>query len=272
MKISSFLTDRAEVKRMSGQVILTGSLLALYFWQISGPVSIAVSLWGVGVFAILISTWVIHVVPLRSPVNSLTINLAISFLFFLLGNLLQSKFTFEIIEQIGKAPSPDGLNGQAQVVTAAVVVFSGWEFFFIYIFNAFLGYIKFFQHTSEKQGVSSSSVSPDKFSIRQGGKIHLLSYSDVHCVEASGNYLNIFINDQKFLARMSLTEWLSGAPQKNFIRVHRSFIVNKNFARELRPTVDGLPLIVLSNDKQVKIGRQYKSKALNALGIQYSSQ
>lgn len=62
--------------------------------------------------------------------------------------------------------------------------------------------------------------------VKEGGSTLRIPHTDIQYIESSGNYINIHTKTQKILSRQSL-EWAEGQlPEHQFLRVHRSFIVN----------------------------------------------
>jgi two-component system LytT family response regulator len=54
---------------------------------------------------------------------------------------------------------------------------------------------------------------------------------------------------------------------KQFIRVHRSAIVNIEYVRSLNSELGRFSLLQLDNGEEVKIGQSYKAQLLSALGV-----
>ncbi|MFC6101903.1 LytR/AlgR family response regulator transcription factor [Olivibacter domesticus] len=49
---------------------------------------------------------------------------------------------------------------------------------------------------------------------------------DIYYLEATGNYVTFINKDQSIISRMTLTECIDLLPKEQFIRIHRSFIIN----------------------------------------------
>lgn len=60
-----------------------------------------------------------------------------------------------------------------------------------------------------------------------------LSFDDIVYIEASSNYINIFTKTQKVITRQSL-EWAEmELPENQFMRIHRSYIVNLRIVQRI---------------------------------------
>ena len=101
----------------------------------------------------------------------------------------------------------------------------------------------------------------DYFFIKADGKIYKLLYNDILLAEAKGNYTKIVCTDLTLLPNMSFTAFESLLPADLFIRVHRSFIINKSKIDHITGNTVEIMKI------QVPIGVNYKEPFLKALGL-----
>ncbi len=63
--------------------------------------------------------------------------------------------------------------------------------------------------------------------VKDGFNTVKVQLSSILYVKSDGNYVDVFTIDKKFSIRMSLDTFLNEVNDSNFIRVHRSYIVNK---------------------------------------------
>lgn len=268
MNIWIMRMGKTEHLRIIIQTIVTGLVLGIFVFGNGGTGSVFIKLLAASIISILLSTLIVDRFGLNTVLNSVVINLIVAFLFFFVGMLLQDQFSFERSEMSAVDPAIVDAAGKplgSKVIAASVLVFSGWEFFCLYIINAVLAYLKFLRN--DKIESQPEVNMREKFSVKQGNKTHFIAYQDVYCVEASGNYLNIFDSNGKYVVRMSLSDWYATSGKDYFIRVHRSFIINSNHIREMLSSADGLPIFVLKNEMKVKLGKQYKDDTLRKLGV-----
>ena len=66
----------------------------------------------------------------------------------------------------------------------------------------------------------------DYLFVRNNDKLVKVEIKDIFYIEAERNYCRIYSKDKEYLLVMTLKEMDEKLPQKHFIRVHRSFIVN----------------------------------------------
>ena len=90
--------------------------------------------------------------------------------------------------------------------------------------------------------MSSAEVQPQHLLIRADYKLHKIELDDIKLIEGLDDYVQIHLkNETKITARSSMKNILEKLPAKDFIRVHRSYIlpvklikgiVNKNIHLE----------------------------------------
>lgn len=82
---------------------------------------------------------------------------------------------------------------------------------------------------------------------------------EVKYLKADRNYVEFHINDKSVIDRNKLSSVMKLLPP-NFIRVHRSYIINKNFIKSRTSTV-----ITLVSDIEIPLSRLYKEKVTQEL-------
>jgi len=88
-----------------------------------------------------------------------------------------------------------------------------------------------FAALNEKQEVTTDNsleVLQDRIFVRHHGKMEKLMLNDILYVEADRNYCTIVLRTGKHLLASTLKSMESKLPDNQFLRVHRSFIVNIN--------------------------------------------
>ncbi len=101
----------------------------------------------------------------------------------------------------------------------------------------------------------------DYFFIKADGKIYKLLYNEILFAEAKGNYTKIVCTEYVLLPNMSFSSFESLLPDNLFIRVHRSFIINKSKINH----IEGNTIEI--QQTQIPIGTNYKEAFLKALGL-----
>ncbi|WP_299553542.1 LytTR family DNA-binding domain-containing protein [Seonamhaeicola sp.] len=91
--------------------------------------------------------------------------------------------------------------------------------------------------------------------------MHKIVLDTIIYIESDRNYITLVTQTQKFSFIDSLKNWAEKLRGKQFIQVHKSFIINSEFVDKISGNT-----VFLSGYK-IPIGRTYKPNLLNALGI-----
>jgi len=99
---------------------------------------------------------------------------------------------------------------------------------------------------------------PDRIVVRSGSTTFFVKLEDIQWLEASGNYVRLHTpaRDPRALVRETLAhlaEWLP----PNFLRVHRSAIVNLDAVAEVRTLPSGDGEIALKTGARVALSRRH---------------
>ncbi len=92
-----------------------------------------------------------------------------------------------------------------------------------------------------------------RIAIRSGSKIHVISADDMVYIEADGDYVKIHIKDASYLKEKTMKFFESHLDPKQFIRIHRSYIVNVNMIQRLEYYDKENYVAVLKNNIQLKV-------------------
>lgn len=104
-------------------------------------------------------------------------------------------------------------------------------------------------------GARTRATPPRRIGVRNGAKITLVDVDAIDWVEASGDYARIHSGKHRYLVsqRMHALERLLEA--REFVRVHRSLIVNVRRVRELHRDADGGGTLVLTDGVRLRVAR-----------------
>jgi two-component system LytT family response regulator len=100
-------------------------------------------------------------------------------------------------------------------------------------------------------------VYADRIPVKTENKIVLVPVNEVLFIEADKNYAIINLKDKSYRMRITLNELEKRLSSDLFIRVHKSFILNKSFVLELEPTFNQEYIVRLSNNKKIPTGKAY---------------
>jgi len=112
-----------------------------------------------------------------------------------------------------------------------------------------------------------NTVRLNRVPIRTGSRTVLLAPKEILWLEASANYVDVCTAAAKFTTRSTLAAIVSRLPSESFLRIHRSFVVNIDHARELIHCGNGEAVLVMSNRRELPIGKTYKDTLESRLSL-----
>jgi two-component system LytT family response regulator len=94
-----------------------------------------------------------------------------------------------------------------------------------------------------------------RFAVRSDGRVRFVPVTDVDWIEADGNYMILHVGDVQHRLRASLAGLTSGLDPKQFVRIHRSVIVNVGRIREVQPWFGGDHIAILQTGAKLRVSR-----------------
>jgi len=95
--------------------------------------------------------------------------------------------------------------------------------------------------------------------IRSIGRVQLVEVAQIDWLEASGNYVEIHAGPQSFLHRERLRVLEGQLDPAQFVRIHRSTIVQRSAVKELRPLPGGDYSVILWSGAPLRMSRTYRA-------------
>jgi two-component system LytT family response regulator len=116
------------------------------------------------------------------------------------------------------------------------------------------------------ESVAARSNYVDQLPVSDNGRIFLVKVRDIHWIEAAGNYARIHAAGRSHEVRETLTSLEGKLNPKDFLRIHRSAIVNIQFVKEIHPWFHGYHLVLLENGRKLRMSR-YQHEVAERLGL-----
>lgn len=116
------------------------------------------------------------------------------------------------------------------------------------------------QEANPAKGANSApSLYTNRIVFKSRGRILFLPVSDIRWIGAEGNYVRLCTANETHLLRETMAHLESRLDPRGFLRVHRSFIVNLKYVKEVRRQANGDSVVLLDTGQQVAMGRSYRS-------------
>jgi two-component system LytT family response regulator len=117
--------------------------------------------------------------------------------------------------------------------------------------------------SSEKSGGDAGPATRIVFKSR--GRILFLPVADIRWIGAEENYVRLCTGPETHLLRETMSHLEGRLDSRVFLRVHRSFIVNLNYVKEVRTEQDGESVVVMTDGQKVAMSRAYRSRIMGSL-------
>jgi two-component system LytT family response regulator len=96
--------------------------------------------------------------------------------------------------------------------------------------------------------------------IKTAGRVVLVDMDEIDWVEAAGNYVELKTSSGCYLTREAIGRLSERLDPGQFVRIHRSVIVNLRRIKELQPCNRGEYMVILKDGKQLSCSRSYRAK------------
>ncbi len=113
----------------------------------------------------------------------------------------------------------------------------------------------------ESTRFNESTKSPEKdfIFVKSDRKNHKIQFSEILYVESIKDYIKIYTINKRVIVKNTLKAFASALPIKNFIRIHRSYLINLDFVTAY--TANDIEI----GTTEIPIGISYKQKVFERL-------
>jgi two-component system LytT family response regulator len=112
----------------------------------------------------------------------------------------------------------------------------------------------------------SESFTQKRLVIKTDGRFLFLDQNEILWLEAQGNYVQIYTNQNPVLMRCGISA-MEKELAPNFVRISRSTIVNLNHVREMRPWMRGNYQVVMTDGSQLTLTNGFRNRFNDLIGI-----
>jgi DNA-binding LytR/AlgR family response regulator len=110
-----------------------------------------------------------------------------------------------------------------------------------------------------------TSSGDEEIFIKKGSSLVKLKLRDIVFVEALENYVTLNTNTDKFTIHFTMKAIENQLPSGVFIRVHRSFIINKSMIQAIKE--NSLDITIGNTVKNIPVGKSFKDTLLNDINV-----
>lgn len=99
-----------------------------------------------------------------------------------------------------------------------------------------------------------------RLAVKTSGKVVFLRPDEIDWVEAAGNYVKLHVGADAHLYRESMKNMEARLEGGQFVRIHRSAIVNVDRIRELQPWFHGEYVVILQGGVRLMASRVFSDR------------
>jgi len=96
--------------------------------------------------------------------------------------------------------------------------------------------------------------------VKSQGRVVFLKMDEIDWIEAAANYVRLQAGPQSYLMREGISHIAARLDPSQFLRIHRSIIVNVQRIKELQPCNRGEYMVILTNGKELSCSRSYRPR------------
>lgn len=111
----------------------------------------------------------------------------------------------------------------------------------------------------------SSNSGDEEIFIKKGSSLVKLKLKEIIYIEALENYVNLNTRDDKFTIHFTMKAIENQLPSGVFVRVHRSYIINKSMIQAIKE--NSLDLVVGDTIKNIPVGKSFRDTLLNDINV-----
>jgi len=117
-------------------------------------------------------------------------------------------------------------------------------------------------HRMEARGAHAEARQTRRLTLKCGGRVIRLDAREFQTAKGAGNYVEVSTGAGEHLARMTLSELETQLSEAGIdaVRVHRSWLVNRDRIAEIVPTGEGDVILVLESGARIPGSRRYRDR------------
>ncbi len=113
----------------------------------------------------------------------------------------------------------------------------------------------------------SNASSTERIVIKIGGKIRIIYLHEILYLEAADDYVKVHIKEGSFLKNKTMSYFEATLPPHQFVRTHRSFIVNVQEITRIDPYEKENYLVILKSGPRIPVSKNGYAKLKSILGL-----
>ncbi|GAB3020216.1 LytR/AlgR family response regulator transcription factor [Bowmanella dokdonensis] len=108
----------------------------------------------------------------------------------------------------------------------------------------------------------------ERLAIRSMGHVQFIPVTTIIWIKGAGNYLELHCQDKTYLHRESMAVLEQSLDARQFLRVHRSAMINLDHLMAINSELGRFNNIEMSNGDEVRIGQCYRQSLFRQIGLE----
>jgi two-component system, LytTR family, response regulator len=114
-------------------------------------------------------------------------------------------------------------------------------------------------------GGNGEVITRDRILLKSGGDIFFLKSDEIDWIEAEGDYMKFYAGGRTHLLRETMGRLEEKLDPRQFVRIHRSTMVNLNRIKKLSPSFAGEYAVFLQDGTKLRLSRGYHARVQELL-------
>jgi hypothetical protein len=106
-----------------------------------------------------------------------------------------------------------------------------------------------------------------RVTVKTGQKLHIIPVQEIIYIQSDGDYVQIITKDGKYLKEQTMKFFETNLPQRMFVRIHRSYIVNVEYIARIESYGKQNQQLTLKTGQWLKISSTGYKLLREALGL-----
>lgn len=115
---------------------------------------------------------------------------------------------------------------------------------------------------ARQKTLESDSRAPEsrleRIAVKTAGRIFFIEAEEIDWLEAADNYVQLHVGRETHLIREKVNRLENRLDPNQFLRIHRSIILNVKRIKELRPLFNGVFSVILKDGTKLTSGRHFR--------------
>ncbi|HEY6899428.1 MAG TPA: LytTR family transcriptional regulator DNA-binding domain-containing protein [Puia sp.] len=117
------------------------------------------------------------------------------------------------------------------------------------------------------EAAAETPTQQQRIVVKTGGKIKIIPIEDIHYLEAADDYVKIHTHQGAFLKNRTMSYFEKNLDPNQFVRTHRSYILNVQQVTRIDPYEKDSHLCILQSGAQVPVSKAGYVKLKSVLGL-----